>query len=289
MGLISTKIDIAPSLKDITIINESYKLTSFLEKNIYEKSIANKLMPLFRTNLGFFAYFLRKYNDNEKNLSQKYHYIENYDFYKANMTPYNFKEFIKELLDNLNTKKISEKIKTDFKEFINDLFVCLEKYFKLYTKDDKKNLSKLHVLSFGLLFCEGKSIEKIKLFFDVLSNTKEQKLVYNKKYKEFLFCLFSLGSYVLFEVSKNHKYITEEEEHSLTNDSYLNYTSVITLLLMYKSKVLENKKEYLFENFVELFNKNDILDINWPFDIPGILILLINYCNIKDKIYNNYN
>jgi hypothetical protein len=58
---------------------------------------------------------------------------------------------------------------------------------------------------------------------------------------------------------------------------------------MYKSKVLENKKEYLFENFVELFNKNDILDINWPFDIPGILILLINYCNIKDKIYNNYN
>jgi hypothetical protein len=277
MGSESSKIDLAPNLKDITIINESYKLTNFSEKDIYEKSIANKLMPLFKINLGFFAYFLRKFKDNEK--SQNF------------------------------TKKINEKIKTDFKEFINDLFVCLEKYFKLYTKDDKRNLTKLHVLSFALLFCEGKSIEKIKLFFDVLSNkiqskndgddkkkkkhnnndNNEYKLTYNKEYKEFLFCLFSLGSYVLFEVSKNRKYITEEEEQYLTNDSYLNYTSVITLLLMYKSKVLENKKEYLFEEFVELFNKNDISNINWPFDISGILILLINYCNIKDKIYNNYN
>ena len=257
MGLISTKIDLAPNLKDITIINESYKLTQFFEKNLYEKSIANKLMPLLGTNLGFFVYFLRIFHDEAKghNFSTKYFYKEYYDFNNNyyHMTQYNFNVFIVNLLYNLNTKNISDNINNEFIEFMNDLFVCLEKYFKLYTKDKKRKLTKLHVLSFGLLFCEAKSIEKIKLFFDVLCNNKEIEdkkfehiLTYNKEYKEFLFCIFSLGSYILFEVSKNRKYITEEEEYNLTNDSFINYTSVITLLLMYKSKVLGNKKDYLF-------------------------------------------
>ena len=186
----------------------------------------------------------------------------------------------------LKKKKNSKEIE-DFKKFLIDLFISLESYFKIFVKNNNEGLTKLHILSFGLLFCEARSIEKIKLFFDILSNNN--KLKYNRECKEFLFCLFSLSSYVLFEVSKNHGYITEEEELNLREESYLNYTSVITLLLKFKKKVLNDNNELEYKDFVQLFNQDDISKINWPFDITGILILLINYCNIKDKIYNYCN
>ena len=284
-------LDLAKNEKDITIINESYKITNFEEKNLYEKSIESKLSLLKSIKLALFAGYLRKFNENKKgnfSLNNVDYTKQNIDFSKSPFNQVNFKNFIDNLINELalKKKKNSKEIE-DFKKFLIDLFISLEKYFKIFVKKNNEGLTKLHILSFGFLFCEARSIEKIKLFFDILSNNN--KLKYNRECKEFLFCLFSLSSYVLFEVSKNHGYITEEEELNLREQSYLNYTSVITLLLKFKKKVLNDNNELEYKDFVQLFNQDDISKINWPFDITGILILLINYCNIKDKIYNYCN
>ena len=284
-------LDLAKNEKDITIINESYKITNFEEKNLYEKSIESKLSLLKSIKLALFAGFLRKFNENKKgnfSLNNVDYTKQNIDFSKSPFNQDNFVKFIDNLINELalKKKKNSKEIE-DFKKFLIDLFISLEKYFKIFVKKNNEGLTKLHILSFGFLFCEARSIEKIKLFFDILSNNN--KLKYNRECKEFLFCLFSLSSYVLFEVSKNHGYITEEEELNLREQSYLNYTSVITLLLKFKKKVLNDNNELEYKDFVQLFNQDDISKINWPFDISGILILLINYCNIKDKIYNYCN
>lgn len=284
-------LDLAKNEKDITIINESYKITNFEEKNLYEKSIESKLSLLKSIKLALFAGYLRKFNENKKgnfSLNNVDYTKQNIDFSKSPFNQVNFVNFIDNLINELalKKKKNSKEIE-DFKKFLIDLFISLEKYFKIFVKKNNEGLTKLHILSFGFLFCEARSIEKIKLFFDILSNNN--KLKYNRECKEFLFCLFSLSSYVLFEVSKNHGYITEEEELNLREQSYLNYTSVITLLLKFKKKVLNDNNELEYKDFVQLFNQDDISKINWPFDITGILILLINYCNIKDKIYNYCN
>ena len=284
-------LDLAKNEKDITIINESYKITNFEEKNLYEKSIESKLSLLKSIKLALFAGFLRKFNENKKgnfSLNNVDYTKQNIDFSKSPFNQDKFVNFIDNLINELalKKKKNSKEIE-DFKKFLIDLFISLEKYFKIFVKKNNEGLTKLHILSFGFLFCEARSIEKIKLFFDILSNNN--KLKYNRECKEFLFCLFSLSSYVLFEVSKNHGYITEEEELNLKEQSYLNYTSVITLLLKFKKKVLNDNNELEYKDFVQLFNQDDISKINWPFDITGILILLINYCNIKDKIYNYCN
>ena len=284
-------LDLAKNEKDITIINESYKITNFEEKNLYEKSIESKLSLLKSIKLALFAGYLRKFNENKKgnfSLNNVDYTKQNIDFSKSPFKKVNFEKFIDNLINELalKKKKNSKEIE-DFKKFLIDLFISLEKYFKIFVKKNNEGLTKLHILSFGFLFCEARSIEKIKLFFDILSNNN--KLKYNRECKEFLFCLFSLSSYVLFEVSKNHGYITEEEELNLREQSYLNYTSVITLLLKFKKKVLNDNNELEYKDFVQLFNQDDISKINWPFDITGILILLINYCNIKDKIYNYCN
>ena len=284
-------LDLAKNEKDITIINESYKITNFVEKDLYEKSIESKLSLLKSIKLALFAGYLRKFNENKKgnfSLNNVDYTKQNIDFSKSPFNQVNFKNFIDNLINELvlKKKKNSKEIE-DFKKFLIDLFISLEKYFKIFVKKNNEGLTKLHILSFGFLFCEARSIEKIKLFFDILSNNN--KLKYNRECKEFLFCLFSLSSYVLFEVSKNHGYITEEEELNLREQSYLNYTSVITLLLKFKKKVLNDNNELEYKDFVQLFNQDDISKINWPFDITGILILLINYCNIKDKIYNYCN
>lgn len=284
-------LDLAKNEKDITIINESYKITNFEEKNLYEKSIESKLSLLKSIKLALFAGYLRKFNENKKgnfSLNNVDYTKQNIDFSKSPFNKDNFVNFIDNLINELalKKKKNSKEIE-DFKKFLIDLFISLEKYFKIFVKKNNEGLTKLHILSFGFLFCEARSIEKIKLFFDILSNNN--KLKYNRECKEFLFCLFSLSSYVLFEVSKNHGYITEEEELNLREQSYLNYTSVITLLLKFKKKVLNDNNELEYKDFVQLFNQDDISKINWPFDITGILILLINYCNIKDKIYNYCN
>lgn len=289
-------LDLAKNEKDITIINESYKMTNFEEKHLYEKSIENKLTFLRSIKLAYFAYHLRKFNEQQKgNFSNNcYNYTkENIDFSKSPITQDNFKTFINNLINELVYKKKRNTPEIEnFKNFLFDLFESLEKYFQLFVKNKNIGLSKLSVLSFGFLFCEARSIEKIKLFFEILSNKKNNKeleLVYNRECKEFLFCLFSLSSYILFEVSKKHGYITEEEEFNLKEQSYLNYTSVITLLLKFKNIVLKDHSKLNYQNFVDLFKLDDISKINWPFDISGILILLINYCNIKDKIYNYCN
>ena len=284
-------LDLAKNEKDITIINESYKITNFEEKNLYEKSIESKLSLLKSIKLALFANYLRKFNENKKgnfSINNVDYTKQNIDFSKSPFKKVNFVNFIDNLINELalKKKKNSKEIE-DFKKFLIDLFISLESYFKIFVKNNNEGLTKLHILSFGLLFCEARSIEKIKLFFDILSNNN--KLKYNRECKEFLFCLFSLSSYVLFEVSKNHGYITEEEELNLREQSYLNYTSVITLLLKFKEIVLKDNNELEYKDFVQLFDQDDISKINWPFDITGILILLINYCNIKDKIYNYCN
>lgn len=284
-------LDLAKNEKDITIINESYKITNFVEKDLYEKSIESKLSLLKSIKLALFANYLRKFNENKKgnfSINNVDYTKQNIDFSKSPFNQVNFVNFIDNLINELvlKKKKNSKEIE-DFKKFLKDLFISLESYFKIFVKNNNEGLTKLHILSFGLLFCEARSIEKIKLFFDILSNNN--KLKYNRECKEFLFCLFSLSSYVLFEVSKNHGYITEEEELNLREQSYLNYTSVITLLLKFKEIVLKDNNELEYKDFVQLFDQDNISKINWPFDITGILILLINYCNIKDKIYNYCN
>ena len=285
-------LDLAKNEKDISIINESYKITKFEEKLLYEKSIENKLSYLRSIKLAFFAYHLRKFNEQQQKDKFSINCVnytkENIDFSKSVIKSDNFEEFINKIINDVIPKKKRNSPEIEeFKKFLIDLFLSLEKYYRIFVKDKNIGLNKLCVLSFGLLFCEARSIEKIKLFFEILSNNNE--FTYNRECKQFLFCLFSLSSYILFEVSKEHGYITEEEELNLKEQSYLNYTSVITLLLKFKKIVLKDQSKLKYKDFVELFNQDDISKINWPFDISGILILLINYCNIKDKIYNYYN
>ena len=119
-------LDLAKNEKEISIINESYKMTNFEEKNLYEKSIENKLIFLKSKKLDYFAYHLRKFNEHQKGnfSSNNYNYTkENIDFSKSPFSSGDFEGFINHLINEQvhKKKKNSDEIK-NFKKFLFDLY-----------------------------------------------------------------------------------------------------------------------------------------------------------------------
>ena len=101
-------LDLAKNEKDITIINESYKITNFEEKNLYEKSIENKLTLLRSIKLALFAGYLRKFNENKKGnfaLNNVNYTKENIDLSKSPINQDKFVNFIDNLINELIKKK----------------------------------------------------------------------------------------------------------------------------------------------------------------------------------------
>ena len=101
-------LDLAKNEKDITIINESYKITNFVEKDLYEKSIESKLSLLKSIKLALFANYLRKFNENKKGnfcINNVDYTKQNIDFSKSPFNQVNFVNFIDNLINELVLKK----------------------------------------------------------------------------------------------------------------------------------------------------------------------------------------
>ena len=129
-------------------------------------------------------------------------------FLTKEMTSEEFQSFIENKIFNLeeiyemlsNNKEIA----TIFKQICIEIYKALEEKIKCNKIENKKTglIDKRNLLAIGILFCSCENIEKIKLFFDIFKNDKEE-FCKSDNLDDFLLTLFLISSYCLLSVRIN--------------------------------------------------------------------------------------
>ena len=179
--------------KQLEIIETKFNFFSYvqlveyanlLEEFSFETSTLVTDEPM-RTNFNFNDLFLTKEMSSEEFQS----FIENKIF--------NLEE-IYEILSN------NKEIATIFKLICIEIYKALEEKLEYSKIENKKTglINKRNLLAIGILFCSCENIEKIKLFFDIFKNDKEE-FCKSDNLDDFLLTLFLISSYCLISVRIN--------------------------------------------------------------------------------------
>jgi hypothetical protein len=115
-----------------------------------------------------------------------------------------FQSFIENKL--LNIPDILEMFGEDqeyisiFRDCFIKIFSALNVRLNSYYKTNKENkITKRSLIGFGLLFCRGQNISKVKLFFDLFKDENEN-FVKSDNLNDYLMTIFFISSYCLLHV-----------------------------------------------------------------------------------------
>ena len=186
---------------------------------------------------------------NENNLPQKNQFSNMDDFYQKKMSVKEFQSFIENKIFNLKDIKNlignNETTASIFKQICIGIYEALE--LKLRQKNNDKNpivIKKKNLIPIGLLFCTCNNIEKIKLFFDLFKNDKDE-FCKSEELNVFLLSDFLIASYCLIsarnKIGKMNENIQEIEKKDLVK-------------LVNCAELKDN------ENLVKVFNDNFFKD-----------------------------
>ena len=136
-----------------------------------------------RTKFGYNDEFLNK----PINRNEFQNFIENkiYDL-----------EDINEILTN------NKEIMKIFLEMCLQIYDNLEFALNQNNKEENIIIKKRNILAIGMLFCSCENIEKIKLFFDIFKNEKEE-FAKSEALDNYLLTLFLISSYCLVKAREN--------------------------------------------------------------------------------------
>ena len=136
-----------------------------------------------RTKFGYDDEFLNK----PINRNEFQNFIENkiYDL-----------EDINEILTN------NQEIMKIFLEMCLQIYDNLEFALNQNNKEENIIIKKRNILAIGMLFCSCENIEKIKLFFDIFKNEKEE-FAKSEALDNYLLTLFLISSYCLVKAREN--------------------------------------------------------------------------------------
>ena len=197
-----------------------------------------------------------------------------------------FQSFIENKLFNINeiVELYGEDIQTLalFKDCFLKIYSALNLRLNSFLGNTNKNeeiITKLNLVAIGILFCRGKNISKIKLFFDLFKNDNGM-FIKSEKLNNYLISSFFVASYCLVSV---RVFIDNEEKglpkinnaltQTLFNEKGLSQKNCENLLKYFNDKFFGGKEGLNWDEFKQKFCSDDTGEkesFGWIFSTPGI-------------------
>ena len=197
-----------------------------------------------------------------------------------------FQSFIENKL--LNIPDILEMFGEDqeyisiFRDCFIKIFSALNVRLNSYYKTNKENkITKRSLIGFGLLFCRGQNISKVKLFFDLFKDENEN-FVKSDNLNDYLMTIFFISSYCLLDVRskinmplKNLPKIENNLAYNLLNGNGLAQKDCENLLKYFNDNFFD-KESFSWDEFKTKFDYNQNNSFSWIFTTKGIRSKLEN-------------
>ena len=197
-----------------------------------------------------------------------------------------FQSFIENKL--LNIPDILEMFGEDqeyisiFRDCFIKIFSALNVRLNSYYKTNKENkITKRSLIGFGLLFCRGQNISKVKLFFDLFKDENEN-FVKSDNLNDYLMTIFFISSYCLLHVRskinmplKNLPKIENNLAYNLLNGNGLAQKDCENLLKYFNDNFFD-KESFSWDEFKTKFDYNQNNSFSWIFTTKGIRSKLEN-------------
>ena len=147
---------------------------------------------------------------------------------------------------------------------------------KLRQKNNDKNpvvIKKKNLIPIGLIFCTCNNIEKIKLFFDLFKNDKNE-FCKSEELNDFLLSDFLIASYCLIsarnKIGKNNENIEElknDDLNKLVNCAELQEN--LNLVKVFNDNFFKDKESFNWLEFKQKFEDKEN-GFGWIFSSKGI-------------------
>ena len=197
-----------------------------------------------------------------------------------------FQSFIENKLLSINEiiELYGEDIQTLalFKDCFLKIYSALNLRLKSFLGNANKNeeiITKLNLVAIGILFCRGKNISKIKLFFDLFKN-ENGVFIKSEKLNNYLISSFFIASYCLVSVrafidneEKGLPKISNNLTQTLLDEKGLSQKNCEILLKFFNDKFFGEKEGLNWDEFKQKFssdNKQENESFGWIFSTSGI-------------------
>ena len=214
----------------------------------------------------------------DSDLPKKSQFSNMDDFYQKEMSVEEFQSFIENKIFNLEDIKDlivnNEATASIFKQICIEIYKALE--LKLRQKNNDENpvvIKKKNLIPIGLIFCTCNNIEKIKLFFDLFKNDKDE-FCKSEELNDFLLSDFLIASYCLIsarnKIGKNNENIKEIEKKDLVK--LVNCAELkdnLNLVKVFNDNFFKDKENFNWTEFKEKFEDSEN-GFGWIFSSKGI-------------------
>lgn len=197
-----------------------------------------------------------------------------------------FQSFIENKLLTINeiVELYGEDIQTLalFKDCFLKIYSALNLRLKSFLGNANKNeeiITKLNLVAIGILFCRGKNISKIKLFFDLFKN-ENGVFIKSEKLNNYLISSFFIASYCLVSVrafidneEKGLPKISNNLTQTLLDEKGLSQKNCEILLKFFNDKFFGEKEGLNWDEFKQKFSSDNAREnesFGWIFSTSGI-------------------
>ena len=197
-----------------------------------------------------------------------------------------FQSFIENKLLSINeiVELYGEDIQTLalFKDCFLKIYSALNLRLKSFLGNSNKNeeiITKLNLVAIGILFCRGKNISKIKLFFDLFKN-ENGVFIKSEKLNNYLISSFFIASYCLVSVrafidneEKGLPKISNNLTQTLLDEKGLSQKNCEILLKYFNDKFFGEKEGLNWDEFKQKFSSDSAQEnesFGWIFSTSGI-------------------
>ena len=207
------------------------------------------------------------------------------EFYQQDISVEEFQSFIENKilsLDDVNDLLgNNETVVSIFKQVCIEIYRGLElKLRQHYNDENPIVIRKKNLIPIGLIFCTCNNIEKIKLFFDLFKNEKNE-FTKSEELDNFLLSDFLIASYCLIsarnKIGKNNESIEELKKEELVK--LINYSELkdnANLVQIFNENFFKDKENLDWTEFKKKFE--DIENgFGWIFSSKGIRRKLEEY------------
>ena len=198
-----------------------------------------------------------------------------------------FQSFIENKLLSINeiVELYGEDIQTLalFKDCFLKIYSALNLRLKSFLGNANKNeeiITKLNLVAIGILFCRGKNISKIKLFFDLFKN-ENGVFIKSEKLNNYLISSFFIASYCLVSVrafidneEKGLPKISNNLTQTLLDEKGLSQKNCEILLKYFNDKFFGEKEGLNWDEFKQKFSSDNAREnesFGWIFSTSGII------------------
>ena len=214
----------------------------------------------------------------ESDLPKKSQFSNMDDFYQKEISVEEFQSFIENKIFNLEDIKDlignNEATASIFKQICIELYKALELKLRQHNNDENPIvIKKKNLIPIGLIFCTCNNIEKIKLFFDLFKNDKDE-FCKSEELNDFLLSDFLTASYCLIsarnKIGKNNENIKEIEKKDLVK--LVNCAELkdnLNLVKVFNDNFFKDKENFNWTEFKEKFEDSEN-GFGWIFSSKGI-------------------